>query len=117
MFVYNNAFQQWISLEYVQVQTFAIAVSASVNNDAYLTKTMHVSLILSRAKCTLKSLMRMHANQRSCLYEQNIVYNMFLQFIFGRDFLSPHTTIFSGIENYHSTSMSCCSDYLAQLLL
>ena len=36
--------------------------------------------------------------------------------IFGHDFLSPRTTIFSGIENYPSPSMSCCSDDLAQLL-
>ena len=40
----------------------------------------------------------------------------FLQHIFGRDFLSPRTTIFSGIENYPSASISCCSDDLAQLL-
>ena len=53
MFVYSNAFQQWISLEYVQVQTFAIAVSASVNNDAYLTKTMHVSLTHCTREATL----------------------------------------------------------------
>ena len=39
-----------------------------------------------------------------------------LQCIFGRDFLSPHTTIVSGIENYSSPSMACCSDDLAQLL-
>ena len=39
-----------------------------------------------------------------------------LQFIFGREFLSPHTTIVSGIENYPSPSMSCWSDDLAQLL-
>ena len=39
-----------------------------------------------------------------------------LQCIFGRDFLSPHTTIASGVENYPSASMSCRSDYLAQLL-
>ena len=30
--------------------------------------------------------------------------------IFGRDFLSPRTAIVSGIENYISTCMSCCSD-------
>ena len=35
---------------------------------------------------------------------------------FGRDFLSPLTTIFSAIENYPSASISCCSDDLAQLL-
>ena len=44
------------------------------------------------------------------------VYAIFLQRIFGRDFLSPRTTIFSGIENYPSASISCCSDDLAQLL-
>ena len=32
------------------------------------------------------------------------------------DFLSPRTTIVSGIGNYPSPSMSCCSDDLAQLL-
>ena len=37
-----------------------------------------------------------------------------LQHIFGRVFLSPRTTIISGIKNYPSTSMSCCSDDLAQ---
>ena len=36
--------------------------------------------------------------------------------VFGHDFLSPPTTIVVGIENYPSTSMSCCSDDLAQLL-
>ena len=40
----------------------------------------------------------------------------FLQRIFGRDFLSLCTTIFSGIANYPSASISCCSDDLAQLL-
>ena len=44
------------------------------------------------------------------------IYTIFLQRIFGRDFLSPRTTIFSGIENYPSASISCCSDDLAQLL-
>ena len=44
------------------------------------------------------------------------IYAIFLQRIFGRDFLSPRTTIFSGIENYPSASISCCSDDLAQLL-
>ena len=39
-----------------------------------------------------------------------------LQCIFGRDFLSPRTTIVSGIENYPSACMSCCSDDLALLL-
>ena len=36
--------------------------------------------------------------------------------IFGPDFQSLCTTIVSGIENYPSTCMSCCSDDLAQLL-
>ena len=36
--------------------------------------------------------------------------------IFGRDFLSPRTAIVSGIENYSSACMSCCSDDLALLL-
>ena len=36
--------------------------------------------------------------------------------IFGHDFLSPRTTIVSGIENYPSPSMSYCSDDLAQLV-
>ena len=35
---------------------------------------------------------------------------------FWTDFLSPHTTIVSGVENYPSPSMSCCSDDLALLL-
>ena len=39
-----------------------------------------------------------------------------LQCIFGRDFLSPRTTIVSGIQNYPSACMSCCSDDLALLL-
>ena len=39
-----------------------------------------------------------------------------LQCFFGRDFLSPHTTIVPGIENFASTSMSCYSGDLAQLL-
>ena len=39
-----------------------------------------------------------------------------LQCIFGRNFLSPCATIVSGIENYSSLSMACCSDDLAQLL-
>ena len=39
-----------------------------------------------------------------------------LQCIFGCDFLSPRTTIVSGIENDPSTSMSWCSDDLAKLL-
>ena len=43
-------------------------------------------------------------------------YAFFLQCIFGRDFLSPHTTIASGVENYPSASMSRCSDDLALLL-
>ena len=43
-------------------------------------------------------------------------YALFSQCIFGRDFLSLHTTIFSGVENYPSSRMSCCSDDLAQLL-
>ena len=37
--------------------------------------------------------------------------------IFGCDFLSPCTTIVSGIENYPSSGMSCWSDDLAQLPL
>ena len=44
------------------------------------------------------------------------IYMFFLQRIFGCDFLSPRTAIFSGIENYPSASISCCSDDLAQLL-
>ena len=40
-----------------------------------------------------------------------------LQCIFRHDFLSPHTTIVPGIENFPSTSISCYSDDLAQLLL
>ena len=36
--------------------------------------------------------------------------------IFGRDFLSPRTAIVSGLENYPSACMSCCSDDLALLL-
>ena len=43
------------------------------------------------------------------------MYGLFLQRNFGRDFLSPRCTIFSGIENDPSASMSCCSDDLAQL--
>ena len=39
-----------------------------------------------------------------------------LQCISGRDFLSPRTTVASGVEKYPSASMSCCSDDLAQLL-
>ena len=39
-----------------------------------------------------------------------------LQCVFGRDFISLHTTVVSGIENYPSTCMSCCSDDLALLL-
>ena len=42
---------------------------------------------------------------------------LFLRCIFGRDFLSPRTAIFSGIENYLSAIISCCSDDLAKLLL
>jgi len=45
------------------------------------------------------------------------IYAIFLQRIFGRDFLSLRTAIFSGVENYPSASISCCSDDLAQLLL
>ena len=41
---------------------------------------------------------------------------LFAQCIFGRDFLSPCTTIVLGIENYPSACMSCCSDDLAMLL-
>ena len=37
--------------------------------------------------------------------------------IFGQDFLSPRAKKVYGIEKYPSTSMSCCSDDLAQLLL
>ena len=39
-----------------------------------------------------------------------------LRCIFGHDFLSLHTTIVPGIENYPSASMSCYSDDLAQFL-
>ena len=39
-----------------------------------------------------------------------------LQSVFGRDFVSPGTAIVSGIKNYSSASMSCCSDGLAHLL-
>ena len=39
-----------------------------------------------------------------------------LKCIFGRDFLSPRTAIVSGIENFPSACMSCCSDDLALLL-
>ena len=39
-----------------------------------------------------------------------------LQCIFEHDFLSLQPTIASGVENYPSPSMSCCSDDLAQLL-
>ena len=39
-----------------------------------------------------------------------------LQCIFGHDFLSVHTTIALGVENYPSPSMSCCTDDQAQLL-
>ena len=39
-----------------------------------------------------------------------------LQRIFERDVLSLRNIIFSGIENYPSASMFCCSDDLAQLL-
>ena len=48
------------------------------------------------------------------MWEKNL--RFFLKRIFGCDFLSPRTTIFSGIENYPSASISCCSDNLAQLL-
>ena len=41
---------------------------------------------------------------------------LFTQCIFGRDFLSPRTTIVLDIENYPSACMSCCSDDLALLL-
>ena len=44
------------------------------------------------------------------------IHVLFLKRIFRCDFLSPHTTIFLGIENYPGASMSCCSDDLAQLL-
>ena len=43
--------------------------------------------------------------------------NFVLQCIFRRDFLSPCATTALGIKNYPITSMSCCSDDLAQLLL
>ena len=46
---------------------------------------------------------------------QEKIYAILLRRIFGRDFLSLRTTIFSGIENYPSASISCCSDDLAQL--
>ena len=36
--------------------------------------------------------------------------------IFGHDFLSPRTAIVSGIENYPSACMFCCSGDLALLL-
>ena len=36
--------------------------------------------------------------------------------IFGRDFLSPRSTIVFGIKNYPSAHMSSCSDDLALLL-
>ena len=36
--------------------------------------------------------------------------------IFGRDFLSLRIAIVSGIENYPSACMFCCSDDLALLL-
>ena len=36
--------------------------------------------------------------------------------IFGRDFLSPRIAIASGIANYPSACMSCCSDDLVLLL-
>ena len=39
-----------------------------------------------------------------------------LKCIFGRDFLSLRIAIVSGIENYPSACMSCCSDDLALLL-
>ena len=39
-----------------------------------------------------------------------------LQCIFGSDFLSLHTTIALGVENYPCPSMSCWSDDQAQLL-
>ena len=39
-----------------------------------------------------------------------------LQCLFECDFLSPRTTIASGVENYPSPSMSCCSDDQAHLL-
>ena len=40
-----------------------------------------------------------------------------LQCIFGCDFPSLCSTEVLGIENYPTTSMSCCCDDLAQLLL
>ena len=39
-----------------------------------------------------------------------------LQCIVRCDYLSPHSAIVSGIENYPSASVSHCSDDLAQLL-
>ena len=42
----------------------------------------------------------------------SLLYNVFSE----PDFLSPRTTIVSGIENYPSTCMSWCSDDLALLL-
>ena len=43
-------------------------------------------------------------------------YALFYNVFFGHDFLSPHTTIVLGVENYPSSSMSCCFDDLAHLL-
>ena len=37
-----------------------------------------------------------------------------LHCVFGRDFLSLHTTIVLGVEDSSSTSMSSCSEDLAQ---
>ena len=48
--------------------------------------------------------------------EQKLCIVTVLQCRFRRDFLSPRTTIASGVENYPSPSMSCCFDDLAQVL-
>ena len=42
---------------------------------------------------------------------------LFAQCIFGRDFLSPRTTMVLGIENYPSACMSCCSALLLAIRL
>ena len=48
---------------------------------------------------------------------EEVAKRVVLRCIFRRDFLSLPTTNVSGIENYPSVSMSCCSDDLAQLPL
>ena len=52
----------------------------------------------------------------SFLEEVAKMLHIVLQCIFRHGFLSPHTTIASGVKNYPSPSMSYCSDDLAQLL-